>query len=184
LAVLRRVTTTIAFVTPARLGATSGTAKSGCPTRARPWPVIRIFHQASSDRVAFDIQPNAIKLDAISDPMIEGFILPEMFPGSPEDLVSLASGNAFETIRNPFDRNRRIEKSMHVVGHDGERPKRVLMQFALASIERRNHAAGNAWLFQPKRPRASFVQSPISLEEILASRRATLPLKLGNDVGR
>jgi len=59
--------------------------------------------------------------------MIEGFILPEMFPGSPEDLVGLASGNAFQTICNPLERNGRIEKDMNVIGHNGERPKRVLM---------------------------------------------------------
>ncbi len=107
-----------------------------------------------------------------------------MFPGSPEDLVGFASGNAFQTIRYAIERNGRIDKDMNMIGHDGERAQPVLVQFALASIERRNHAASNPWLVQPERSRPSFVQSPIGFEEIFASRRATLALKLGNDVGR
>lgn len=97
-----------------------------------------------------------------------------MFPDSPEDLIGLASGNAFETIRNPFKRNRRIKKNVNVVGHDSERFKRVLMQFTVTAVERRHHATGDGWLVQLKRPRASFVQSPVGLEEFLASRLATL----------
>jgi len=101
--------------------------------------------------------------------MIESLILPEMFPGSPENLVSLASSNAFETVRNPLEGNRRIEKSMHMVRHDGERLKRVLMQVALASIERGDNTLGNPGLVQPERPRTSLVQSPVGPEEIPAS---------------
>jgi hypothetical protein len=78
--------------------------------------------------------------------MIESLILPEMFPGSPEDLICLASSNTFQSIRNPFEPNRRIEKSMHVVGHDGERPKHILMQFSLASMERGDHTMGDVGL--------------------------------------
>jgi hypothetical protein len=114
--------------------------------------------------------------------MIKSLILPEMFSGSPEDLVSLASRNTFQTIRYALKRNRRVEKNMNMVGHYGESPKRVLMQFALASIKRSDHATRNAWLVQPKRPRASIVQRPVGFAEIFASRGATLPVKSCNDV--
>jgi hypothetical protein len=97
-----------------------------------------------------------------------------MLPDSPEDLVGLASGNPFETVRDPFKGNKWIKKNVNVVGHNGECFKRVLMQFTVTAVKCRNHATGDGWLVQPKRPCASFVQSPVGLEEFLASRFATL----------
>ncbi len=114
----------------------------------------------------FYVKPNAIKLGAVSNPMIKSFILPEMQSSSPKDLVSLASSDAFDPIRNPFERNGRITKSMYMVRHDDESSKRILMQFMIASIERRDHAFGNSCIVQPKRPCACPIQSPISLDKV------------------
>jgi hypothetical protein len=147
-----------------------GTAKSGCPTRsARPRPVFGIFHEVGGDWIAFIIPADAIGLSAISDPVVERLILPEVIPGSTEYLVGFARSGAFEPVCNSREGDKRLKENVNVVGHDDKRLERVLAQFAFAPVESRHDAASDAWLVQPVWPGVSPVQRPVNLEKGFAT---------------
>lgn len=83
-----------------------------------PGPVFGASGQARGDGVVFNVGADAVELGGIADPVVEGFVLPEVLAGAMEDGVGVAGGYTFQAVGYAGDGNFRSDQNVDVVGHD------------------------------------------------------------------
>jgi hypothetical protein len=150
--------------------------------RARPWPIVWLGHQACFDWIIFDVRANALEFGGGTNPMIEGLVLPEGFPNAIQELIGLACGDSFYSVRNSRQRTHGVEQEVDVVGHYS-----VSVQceapLSNATKDRFLHDSGELGLVQPVRPRGCGIKMPVGGNELL-SRRLAKQLDCAQNVSR
>jgi hypothetical protein len=138
-----------------------GTGFSLWPTGAGERPLLGPFHQTGSDRIALDVSPDLIELLGVTDPVVEGFVLPERKTGASEQSISLARRLAFHGSGDVSQFDPRGQQQVNVVGHDYER---VQLIPAIGSSENiRQNALGDFGEAQPLWPVRGSIQQQIAI---------------------
>lgn len=116
---------------------------------ARPGPVNWARDQSSDYRVLLNVIFEVRELSSITNPMVEGFILPESFPGAIQDFVRRPRRGSLQSIRKLAHGNPRSDKDVHVIGHYHVSMKIIVAKFRLSSDELFHDRTGNARFSQP-----------------------------------
>lgn len=85
---------------------------------AGPGPGLGICGQAGGDGVGLNVGADAIELSWAADPMVKGFVLPEMLACAMQNGVGIARGYAFESVCNRGERDFGSDQQVDVIGHD------------------------------------------------------------------
>jgi hypothetical protein len=137
---------------------------------AGPTPVFGPGHEICAYGIPFDVVADALEFGRVSDPMIEGLVLPKGFADAVEDGVCLSSRNAFQAIHEARNGGMRSDEQMNVVRHDHEGVEGVEAQFSFAEIDAVHDTPGNTGILQPKRACGGLVQKTVRQFEFLARR--------------
>jgi len=73
----------------------------------------------------------------------------------------MTRGDAFDAIHDSVERDFGRDQDVHVVGHDHERMERVLVESRFSLAKSLDDLGSDDWIFQPKRPGRSFVESGV-----------------------
>ncbi len=152
------------------------------PVGRRPGPVFGALGQTCFHGIALDVGADPVELGAVTDPMVERFVLPEGFSLAMEQTVGIARGGAFDAVSDSGQRRERVEQDVHVVGHDRVSVKCEVTKL-LTAEDGGLDTAGHFRILQPVRAGGGGIELPISLDKLLAGlvRESS---ELGEDFGR
>jgi hypothetical protein len=102
-----------------------GTGFSLWLARAGIRPLLRLFRQASSHRIALDVYPDSLELAGVTNPVVEGFILPGGDSCAIQQSIGLSRRLAFHRSRDSCQFNRVGQQQVNVIGHRNERMQHI-----------------------------------------------------------
>lgn len=114
--------------------------------------------QTGRDRIELNVGPYVLELMGAPDPMIKGFILPEVFSSATKDAVGVARAHAFNSIGNLRDGSLRTDEQVDMVRHNHKSVKGVVVQRELSTMNGLQDGSSDARVLQPMRTGAAFVQ--------------------------
>ena len=98
------------------IGNRRGTQEFSAGTR--PLPVFRFDHEFSADGVRFDVEADALEFSGVSDPVVEGLVLPKRLADAVQGRVGVPRGYSFHNPRDFREGQTRLQQDMNMVGHD------------------------------------------------------------------
>jgi hypothetical protein len=128
---------------------------------AGPGPGFGFEGQADGDGIELDVGSNAIEFDGSADPVVKGFIVPEVFLLRAQDGIRFAGGDRFEAIHYARDGDVRIHKKVDMIGHDDKGMQGVEMEFPFTDMNCIHDTGGDARILKPKRARGGIVQQRV-----------------------
>jgi dTDP-glucose 4,6-dehydratase len=131
---------------------------------AGPAPILWALHQASRDGIVFDVVANFLELRAISNPVVERFVLPKRFAYAAKCDVGTTCGDAFDAASDLDKGHSRFEKHMDVIRHNHISVKFVVAEFGV-TMKSSHCTSGNLGIAEPHRTGASHVEMMIGSEE-------------------
>lgn len=127
---------------------------------AGPIPVFGPGHETCAYGVPLDVVADALELSGVSDPVVEGLVLPKGFADAVQRVVGIAGGHSFHDACNFREGDARLQEDVNVVGHDDKG-----VQFVAAKLGAAQDGVfgvvGKFGVSEPSRAEASGVQSCI-----------------------
>jgi len=149
----------------------------GAQSCTRVAPLLGRQSQSGADRVEFDIRFHFLELVRTSNPVIEGFVLPEGLAGAVQDGVGLAGGLALDPCGDFGKFDSRRDQNVDVVRHDHEG---VQVEVCRLVAESADDAIGDFGAAQPGGADRGAVQEAVLFDEAAALRNHRLkPVPLG-----
>lgn len=134
-----------------------------------PIPVFGFGHEFGAHGIPFDVVADALEFTGISDPVVEGLILPKMFTRAAQGGVGVPRGHSFHDRGDFRKGHARLQQDVNVVGHDHKG-----VQFVTAKLGAAQDGVfgviSNFGVGQPSRAEGSRVQSCVEQLESFARR--------------
>jgi len=138
--------------------------------RARPGPQFGSLHQSGPHRIRFDVPHDPLKLLTVAHPVIIGFVLPKLQPGSTQDEIGFPRAGVLHCASYFPQRFVGLQQNMHVVRHNHPCEELVQTPFPACDEQRLCDRDGHVRMSQEGWPRIGRVQLPIQQEESSAFR--------------
>jgi hypothetical protein len=136
-------------------------------TGTGPTPIFGLGDEIGGDGIPFDVMANAFELGGVSDPMVEGLILPEGLAHAVQGGVGVARRNSFHDAGDFGEGQARFQQSVNVVGHDHKS-----VQFIAAKLGAAQDGAfgviSDFGVGKPARSESSAIQSSVETLESFA----------------
>lgn len=150
----------------------SGAGAFACRPCAGPRPIFGGLHKTGRHRIELDVTHDPVQLAIVADPTIERFVLPKGISSPAQNLVGLPRCRTFQPPSNRGQRNFRLQKQVHMIGHDHPGPQCVKAPLLLAVPEGISDRLRNTSISQPKRPASGLIDEPINSDERFPSSLA------------
>jgi hypothetical protein len=134
-----------------------------------PIPIFGFGGEIGADGIPFDVITDALEFSGISDPMIEGLILPKGFAYAVQSGVGVPRGHSFHDAGDFRKGPARFQQDMNMVGHDHERVQLVAAKLGAAQ-DGIFGVSSNFGIGQPARADGCRIQSGVEQLESLARR--------------
>ena len=136
---------------------------------AGPLPVSGFGYKFGADGIPLDTVADALEFSGVSDPVIEGLILPKGFAYAAQGGVAVPCGHAFHDTGDFRKDQARLQQDVNVVGHDHKG-----VQFVAAKLRAAQDGvfgvSSNFGIGQPARSECGGVQSGVKQLESFAGR--------------
>ncbi len=141
--------------------------------RAGTAPFLRLGAQPGFHRVIFNVGLGSSKLDNISHPMVERFVLPERLAAAAELRVRFPGRYSFDS-RHEFGQGHvRLKQCVDVIWHDHVSMQYVVPQLC-AALDCVLDDAGDFRICQPQWTARSRIQDPLGAQKLRARLMAPL----------
>jgi hypothetical protein len=139
---------------------------------ARPTILFRTSHKTCGYGVPLDVRPDPLKLSVISNPMIEGFLLPKGQPGSAQQPVCFARREALYRMHDLRQFHAGRNQQVHMIGHHYPGMQPIVAENLIAMMQSFNDHPRDSRLPQPQGTLRGTIDETVHTDEGIATAQA------------
>ena len=125
---------------------------------AGPGPILGTRSQACGDGIHFNVGADPVELLGRANPVIEGFVLPEMLALAAENGIDVAGGDALQAVHDSRNQCFRRDQQVDVIWHHSKSMEIIEIQCACTFVDSVDDGQCDLWIVQSQRAGCGLIQ--------------------------